>query len=108
MMSKFSMYAKFIAVPGQRDALAEILLEAAAALEAVKECELYIINFIDNDPDTLWVTEVWSHKEAHAASLTQEATRAAIQRAMPLISGVESTPLSAVGGKGLSFSPVQP
>ncbi|UQZ34053.1 antibiotic biosynthesis monooxygenase [Paenibacillus sp. PK3_47] len=103
-MSKFGMYAKFTAKPGQRDELAEILLEAAAAAEAVEECELYIINFTDSDPDTLWVTEVWSRKEAHAASLTREATRAAIQRAMPLIAGVESIPLNPVGGKGLSFA----
>lgn len=106
-MSKFGMYAKFTAKPGQRDALAEILLEAAAAAEAVEECELYIINFTGDDPDILWVTEIWSHKDAHAASLTQEATRTAIQRAMPLISGVESIPLNPMGGKGLSFPPDQ-
>lgn len=99
------MVAKFTAKPGERDALAAILLEAAAAAEPVKECELYLVNHAEPDPDVLWVTEVWSSAEAHAASLTQEATRHAIQRAMPLIAGVEPVKLTPVGGKGLAFTP---
>lgn len=102
-MSKYGIYAKFTAQPGKRDALAKILLESAAAAETVEECELYIINFSETEPDILWVTEVWSNPEAHAASLSLEATQAAIQHAMPLIAGVESTKLKPVGGKGLSF-----
>ncbi|CAM4410363.1 antibiotic biosynthesis monooxygenase [Paenibacillus typhae] len=103
-MSKFGMYAKFTAKPGERDALSAILLESAAAAEVVAECELYIINHAETEPDVLWVTEVWSSREAHAASLALDATRAAIGRAMPLIAGVESTKIQPVGGKGLTFS----
>jgi quinol monooxygenase YgiN len=102
-LSKYGMYAKFTAKPGERDALAAILLEAAAAAEPVKECELYIVNLSDSDPEVLWVTEVWSSAEAHAASLAQEATRATIQRAMPMIAGVEPVQITPVGGKGLAF-----
>ncbi|MNO13837.1 Antibiotic biosynthesis monooxygenase [compost metagenome] len=97
------MYAKFTAKPGEREALAAILLEAAAAAEPVNECELYIVNLSESEPDILWVTEVWSNAEAHAASLKEEATRATIQRAMPLIAGVEPIQLVPVGGKGLTF-----
>lgn len=100
-MSKFGMYAKFSAKSGQRDALVEILLDAANSMQSVEECELYIVNVSDTEPDTVWVTEVWSHSEAHAASLTLEATRASIQRAMPLIAGVEATEITPLGGKGL-------
>jgi quinol monooxygenase YgiN len=103
-LNKFGMYVKFTAKPGMRDALAAILLEAAAAAESVPECELYLINLSETEPDVLWVTEVWSHAEAHAASLTREATRATIQRAMPLIDGVEPVQLKPIGGKGLLFS----
>lgn len=102
-MSKFGMYAKFTAHPGQRGALAEILLESAEAAGDLKECELYLVNLADDDADILWVTEVWSNPEAHAASLQLDATKAAIRRAMPLIAGVESTTIRPVGGKGLSF-----
>ncbi|MGG6311607.1 putative quinol monooxygenase [Paenibacillus macerans] len=100
-MQKFGMYAKFTTKPGQRDELVRILLEAAAEAEAIRECELYIVNISDKDPDAVWVTEVWSDAEAHAASLKQEATQASIQRAMPLIAGVESIPILPVGGKGI-------
>ncbi|MCM3701840.1 putative quinol monooxygenase [Paenibacillus macerans] len=100
-MSKYGMYAKFTAKPGERDKLVAILLEAAAGAESVQECELYIVNVSDTEPDTVWVTEVWSSKEAHGASLEQEATKASIQRAMPLIAGVESIQIRPVGGKGI-------
>lgn len=102
-MNKFGMYAKFTAKPGQRDELVNILLEAAAGAQSVRECELYIVNVSDTEPDVIWVTEVWSHAEAHAASLEQEDTKAAIRQAMPLIAGVESTQIRPVGGKGLRF-----
>lgn len=102
-MRKFGMYAKFTSKPGDREALAAILLEAAAAAETVKECELYIVNLSESEPDVLWVTEVWSNAEAHSASLKDEATRATIQRAMTLIAGVEPIPLVPLGGKGLAF-----
>ncbi|MBP1991588.1 putative quinol monooxygenase [Paenibacillus eucommiae] len=103
-MSKFGMYVKFSAKPGQRDALVQILLDGAAAAQSVKECEIYIVNVSDTEPDTVWVTEVWSHEEAHAASLAQEETKASIQLAMPLIAGVEATQIRPVGGKGYSIA----
>ncbi|MFD0679299.1 MULTISPECIES: putative quinol monooxygenase [unclassified Paenibacillus] len=100
-MSKFGMYVKFTAKSGQRDALANILLDSAASAQSLKECELYIVNISDTEPDTIWVTEVWSDPEAHEASLAQEETKASIQLAMPLIAGVEATKVRPIGGKGL-------
>ncbi|MNW17562.1 hypothetical protein D3C71_2167890 [compost metagenome] len=67
----------------------------------MKECELYLLNLSNTDPDTFWVTEVWSHEEAHAASLTGDAVKASIQRARPLIASIESMQTTPAGGKGL-------
>lgn len=100
-MDKFGMYAKFKAKPGERDRLVDILLEAAAGAGAAPDCELYVVNVSETEPDTVWVTEVWGCAEAHDASLQEEATRAMIQRAMPLIAGVESIPIRPIGGKGI-------
>jgi quinol monooxygenase YgiN len=100
-MSRFGMYVKFTAKSGQRDNLVNILMEGAAAEQSTKECELYLVNVSDTEPDIIWVTEVWSDEEAHKASLAREDTREAIQRAMPLIEGVEATKIRPVGGKGL-------
>src|SRR6478609_1323878 len=100
-MSKFGMYVKFTATTGQRDALVNILLEAADSAQSDQNCELYIVNISDTEPDTIWVTEVWSDSAAHKASLELEETKSSIQRAMPLIAGVEAIEFRPVGGKGL-------
>jgi len=103
MMSRFGLYVKFTAKPGERDTLVGILLEGEDAMQAMEECELYIVNVSDTESDIIWVTEVWSSPEAHQASLDHEDTKASIARAMPLIAGVESTTIRPVGGKGLRF-----
>lgn len=100
-MSKFGMNVKFTAKEGQRDALAQILLGAAAVAEGEPDCEKYIISVSDTEPDVIWVYEIWSNAEAHQASLDQEASKASIRQAMPLIAGVESCQIRPVGGKGL-------
>ncbi|GIP38367.1 monooxygenase [Paenibacillus sp. J31TS4] len=100
-MNKYGLFVQFTTHPGQRDALAALLLEAAAAAQDIAECELYLVSVPESEPDCVYVTEVWSHKEAHDASLEAEETRASIQRAMPLIAGVASQTLIPLGGKGL-------
>lgn len=101
-MSKFGLYGKITAQPGQRDGLVAGLLEAAALMQHVPGCELYIVNVSATEPDAVWVTEVWSSAAAHQASLQLEETRALIKRNMPLIAGGERIEIVPVGGKGLS------
>ncbi len=101
MLSKFAMYGKMTAHPGKRDELAQLLLEASRGLGDVDECELYIINVSVDDPDVIWVTELWRDADAHARSLQNEGVLALIQRARPLIAGIETIRLKPVGGKGL-------
>ncbi|MEX2103872.1 MAG: antibiotic biosynthesis monooxygenase [Bacilli bacterium] len=100
-MSKFGMIGKFITHEGERDALAQILLEAANILQSVEGCELYVVSVSDNEPESVGVTEVWSDSAAHQASLTIEEVRALIQRGRPMIASVEGTKLRTLGGKGL-------
>jgi quinol monooxygenase YgiN len=95
----FGLIGKMTAVAGQRDALAEILLEGT---DSMPGCLSYIIAADQTDPDALWITEVWDSRESHEASLTLPAVQAAIAKGRPLIAGfsdrVETTPL---GGYGL-------
>jgi quinol monooxygenase YgiN len=97
----FGMHGYFKAQPGQGQALADILLEAAEALRANESCLLYVVSRGEDD-DTIWVTEAWTDREAHEGSLDDLAAKDQIARAMPLIAGIdgraEFTPL---GGKGL-------
>jgi len=100
-MSKFGLYGKITAQPGQRDALVAGLLEAAALMQHVPGCELYIVNVSATDADAVWVTEVWSSASAHQASLTLDEIKALIKRNMPLIAGGERIEIVPIGGKGL-------
>jgi quinol monooxygenase YgiN len=95
----YGLIGKISTVPGQRDALATILLEGT---DSMPGCLSYIVATDPADADALWVTEVWESQESHRASLTLPAVQAAIGRGRPLIAGfeqhVETTPL---GGHGL-------
>jgi quinol monooxygenase YgiN len=95
------MHGCFKAQPGHGPALAEILLEAADGLRANDDCLLYVVSR-GEDEDTIWVSEAWTDREAHDASLRAPGVPETIARARPLIAGMdgraEFTPL---GGKGL-------
>ena len=104
-MARYGVYTKFVAQPGQRDALVALLLEAAHGMEgsAGAACEVYIVNTSPDEAEAIWVTEVWGSREAHTASLALPETRAAIAWAMPLIAGVtQQITVEPVGGKGLA------
>ena len=96
----FGLIGKISATPGQRDALAAILLDGTGGMPG---CLSYVIANDANDLDALWVTEVWDSRESHQASLALPAVRAAIAKGRPLIAGfsnrVETMPL---GGHGLA------
>jgi quinol monooxygenase YgiN len=102
MSEPFAMQARFATRTGEGDAFEAILLEAAASLEDNDACVLYAVSRDGEDADVVWVTEVWSDGEAHAASLEDPAARAMIARAMPLLAGPpEARHLVPAGGKGV-------
>lgn len=98
---KYGLFGKFTAQPGKRDELQDILLQASQLLERNEDCIHYVISTSD-EPNAIWVSEVWNSKEAHDASLEPEDIRALIQKAMPLIASMsDQTELHVAGGKGL-------
>jgi quinol monooxygenase YgiN len=93
------LIGKMTAKPGQRDALAAILLEG---LQNMPGCLSYIVAGDPTDADALWITEVWDRKENHDASLSLASVKAAIGRGRPLIAGFgPSTVTTPIGGHGL-------
>lgn len=96
----YGLVGKMTAKPGQRAALAAVLLEGVSGMPG---CLSYVVA---NDPvnaDLLWITEVWESRDAHRASLALPAVRAAIAKGRPLIAGMESVAeTQPLGGHGLA------
>jgi quinol monooxygenase YgiN len=98
---RYAYIATMKTQPGQRDAVVSILLEGVAGLRDAG-CGSYIVSVSDKDPDMIWVTELWLSKQHHDASLQLPETKAAIRRAMPMLTGeFTGQELSVVGGLGV-------
>jgi quinol monooxygenase YgiN len=95
-------YAKMSAKPGQGEALAEKMLEVAAALRGVAGCQLYVINRATEDPDVIWVTEQWSSQEQLDEALQSDGARKSIPEVMALVEegSFQRVDLEPLGGVG--------
>ena len=94
----YGLVGKMNAVPGQRDALAAILLDGTQAMPG---CLSYVIAREPADDSALWITEVWDSQASHKASLSLPSVQAAIAKGRPLIAGfsnrVETVPIGGYG-----------
>lgn len=82
----FANVGRLGTLPGKRDELVSILSRANPDLERVG-CLLYEVGVDDEQPDAVFVAELWTSAEAHRASLELESVQAAIAEARPLLSG---------------------
>lgn len=97
----FGMIGKLRARPDSRERLAAILVENTRNLPG---CLSYIIGRDACDPDVLWITEIWDSEVSHKASLELPYVKAAIEKARPLIHGIETRiPIDPVGGVGVAL-----
>ena len=87
------------AVPGQREALVRILLQASRDMPG---CLSYVVAKDRDDPQAIWITEVWQDRASHEESLTLPQVREAIASGRPLIEEFdERIETEPVGGWGL-------
>lgn len=97
----YALFGTFVTEEGKRDALLDILLAAADALQQNQDCIHYIVGVAD-EPNELYVYETWTSKRAHDASLEPEDVQKLIRDAMPLIAGTKGqTSFTVSGGKGV-------
>ncbi|MEL6328146.1 MAG: putative quinol monooxygenase [Planctomycetota bacterium] len=95
----YGIIGKMNATPGDRDALAAILVEGVAGMPG---CKSYVVANDPTDPDAIWITEVWDSKEAHQASLSLPSVQDAIAKGRPLIAGFgERHETEPIGGHGI-------
>jgi len=83
----FGMIGRITARPGQRAALARLLIGGTAAMPG---CLAYLVAEDVANPDLLWVTEAWDSEASHKASLALPAVRDAIRQGMPMIAGSDT------------------
>jgi quinol monooxygenase YgiN len=94
----YGLIGQMKAAPGKRDELVVILSEST---DGMPGCLSYIVAKDAADADALWITEVWTDKDSHAASLQLPTVQAAITKARPIIAGFghrfETVPVGGVG-----------
>jgi quinol monooxygenase YgiN len=74
---------KLTARPGQRDALVAVLRRGAEELKSAG-CDFHV-SLSQDHPDAVWVTQVWTSREADRASLGLPTVRRALAGAIPLL-----------------------
>jgi quinol monooxygenase YgiN len=92
---------RLTAKPGQRQRVVEILLESGKLLDD-PACLLYLVGESTDDPNVIWVVDLWTSQEAHAAALKAPELQPFVAQAMPLLEGrPEQIEVRPVGGRGL-------
>lgn len=95
----YGLIGKMVAQPGKRDELLEVL---DGQIGPMPGCLSYVIAKDPQDPNAIWVTEVWEDTASHQASLGLPQVKATITKARPLIAGFENrVETEPVGGVGL-------
>ncbi|WP_300345452.1 putative quinol monooxygenase [Nesterenkonia sp.] len=72
--------------PGRADEVVAILTRSNLALTEAG-CLLYEVGTSPTQPDTVFVTELWTSAEAHRSSLQLPSVQEAIAEATPMLSG---------------------
>jgi quinol monooxygenase YgiN len=94
----YGLIGRIVAVPGKCGELAAVLVGQEGGMPG---CLSYIVAEDPENPDALWVTEVWETQADHRASLQLPQVQAAIAKGRPLIAGFdnrhETVPLGGIG-----------
>lgn len=104
MKKPYLLHGKLKAKTNQLENLAKILLDAADLISQTPGCQLYVVGYDTNEPNSIFVTEIWDTKENHDQSLQIEGVRELIMEAMPLLDGppTKGQEIQLLGGHGIS------
>jgi quinol monooxygenase YgiN len=86
--------------PGQRDRVIEILLESGKPFDRNPDCLLYLVVESTEDPNLIWVVDLWSSEQGHTDALNAPELQRYIQECLPLLQGTpEQIKVRPAGGK---------
>src|SRR5262245_18725055 len=81
----FSLTTRIVALPGQRDTVAEILLKGSSNMPG---CLSYVIAKDPRDESSVWINEVWQSEASHQSALSLPQVKQATSAALPMIAGI--------------------
>jgi quinol monooxygenase YgiN len=97
---EFALLNRLTAKPGQRDRVVEILLESGKLFDDNPACIVYLVGESRDDPNLIWVVDLWTSAESHAKALEAPELRPYVTECMPLLEGMpEQIPVQPAGGK---------
>jgi quinol monooxygenase YgiN len=98
----YALLNRLTAKPGHRQQVVGILIEAGRAFDDNSDCLLSLVSESADDPNVIWVTDLWTTREAHEAALQAPELRPFVEKSLPLLDGrPEQIEIRPVGGKGL-------
>jgi len=98
----YALLNRLVAKPDQRHRVVEILLESGKLFDDDPACFLYLVSESADDPNVVWVIDLWASREAHSEALKAPELRPFVEQATPLLEGMpEQIEVRPVGGKGL-------
>jgi quinol monooxygenase YgiN len=100
MKQYYAQHGKMTIKPGKRDEVIQRLNESVELLERIPGCVYYLISTTD-EPDVVWISELWLSKEAKDGLATSPESAKAMKDLMPLIvSMTDRTVMTVVGSFG--------
>lgn len=97
-----AQHVKATVKPGKRDELLQQLQQLSAELlTRASGCIYYLISTTE-EPDVVWISELWTSKEAKDAVAMKPESAKAMKELMPLVASMtDRTNLTVVGGTGI-------
>ena len=97
-----AQHVKATVKPGKRDELIQQLQQLSAELlTRASGCIYYVISTTE-EPDVVWISELWTSKEAKDAVAMKPESAKAMKELMPLVASMtDRTNLTVVGGTGI-------
>ena len=87
---------------GERNRVVQNLIESGKLFDENAACLLYLVAERADDPDHIWVVDLWTSEEEHTKALQAPELQPHVAETVPLLEGMpEQIELHARGGKGL-------
>jgi quinol monooxygenase YgiN len=101
MKQRYAQHAKMMVKSGKRDEVIQRLNEVIEILKRTPGCIYYLIGTTE-EPDVIWISELWDSKEAKDALGRSPETAKTMQELMPFVESVTDQAITTiVGGFGI-------